>query len=470
MKHFPFEPIFLLCLLVTLVGYGQHYAADMDGGEVMIPTVAKGLLSFWDYPRSPDATLAEYYNEKESTERLTPYVNWGPLHPYLVAISFKIFGISNFSARLPSLLFGFGILAFAYFFCKKILNESNGYLTALLLITSPLFLVYANNANYDVPMAFFLVASTYCLAYYLKTNKKKYLALSSIALGAGFWTKYTLTLAIVPDLIYIRQRKRALMFLGIFLIIASLLALYFTSRLGAEGVEKQFAKQAMRYFKNDGLFYRESTLGILWQFLKLTYPTLILGIVGFFALRKSKKKYERYAAYFAFLLFWLLLASSTKTLRHFAIILPFFAMLAGAGIRHLVRRGLYPIAVLLLLLHAHVLIINSGFVFTTDTGYSQLAPMFQKEFKLVGCDTRSIGYYANMEYYFSGKMRPGDFFNILSKDEKARYVVFCDYEGEFPRLGPKEIAEIKGYVTSRCKQMTDWRVTRGLSIFDCKEG
>lgn len=461
------EALFLGIILILFLGYGIFYQADFDGGEVIIPTIAKGLLSFWEYPRSVTAILAEYYTEEEDREVLSPYINWGPVVPYLVAISFKLFGISEFSARLPSLLFGFGTVLLSYLLSKKIMRGYGHYWTALLLCTSPLLLRYANNASYDIPMGFFLIASTYCITCYLKTNKKRYLELSGLMLGIGIWIKYTIILAIAPSALFLKNKKNIIRFIGVFFILVTALGAYFISIVGIKPTANMVLSQAMRYFSNDGVFYTQSNGEILSYLFRFEYPLIILSTLGFAYFAKSRKRYERYLAYLTLFLFVALLFSSTKTLRHFVIILPLFAIVATAGVTYLVRKKLRVFALLLLAIQVQVFVSSGSFVFYSDAQYSQISHLFDKQYKILGCETPSIGYYADMEYYFSGSIRAGEFFKILSTDKKVRYIVLCDYKNTFPRLELKEAERIEIYVRKTCRQIKSEKIANGLFIFDC---
>lgn len=74
-----------------------------------------------------------------------PYDRWDKFHIWLhkqplflwqIALSFKLFGISEFSLRLPSVIFGC-ILVFASYRVGKILvNERTGFLMSILIISS----------------------------------------------------------------------------------------------------------------------------------------------------------------------------------------------------------------------------------------------------------------------------------------------------------------------------------------------
>lgn len=78
-----------------------------------------------------------------------------------VAISFALFGESETSARLPSALFGGGVLALAYAFCRREYDQKTGAFSVLVLATAPLFIALARHVIFDMTLTFFVIASIF---------------------------------------------------------------------------------------------------------------------------------------------------------------------------------------------------------------------------------------------------------------------------------------------------------------------
>ena len=93
---------------------------------------------------------------------ITPHENFHvvldkPIFFYwMIAASFKIFGLSAWSARLPSALAAFACLVVVYRFCLTRWGRWEAYWSVLILLTSMEFFILARTVIFDMPLAFFL--------------------------------------------------------------------------------------------------------------------------------------------------------------------------------------------------------------------------------------------------------------------------------------------------------------------------
>lgn len=78
-----------------------------------------------------------------------------------VAISLAMFGDSETAARIPSAVFGIGVLALTYWFCRRKYGVRCAALAAIVLATMPLFLVNARTVIFDIALCFFTVAAIF---------------------------------------------------------------------------------------------------------------------------------------------------------------------------------------------------------------------------------------------------------------------------------------------------------------------
>ena len=88
----------------------------------------------------------------------TPSENNGILLTYMISFFYKIFGVSDFWARFPSVLFGVGCIPLIYILGKRLFNDFVGVVSALL-ITVSLYHVYWSRIgrNYAIFVFFFLL-------------------------------------------------------------------------------------------------------------------------------------------------------------------------------------------------------------------------------------------------------------------------------------------------------------------------
>ena len=96
-----------------------------------------------------------------------PRINKPPLFYWTVALSYKIFGINEFSSRLPSVLAAIGTVVITYAWRKRYrgkfqdLPVKNGFWTGMILMTSPLFYFIARFCITDMLLTFFVSATMY---------------------------------------------------------------------------------------------------------------------------------------------------------------------------------------------------------------------------------------------------------------------------------------------------------------------
>lgn len=117
------------------------------------------------------------------------YLDKPHLHFWLAAFSFKIFGVHEWSYRLPAVVFSI-IGAWSTFRLGKLLyNAETGRLAALILVTAQAFIL----ANHDVRTDAVLTGSTilgiWGLIEFIKREKLKHMVLGAIGIGLAFSTK-----------------------------------------------------------------------------------------------------------------------------------------------------------------------------------------------------------------------------------------------------------------------------------------
>ena len=117
------------------------------------------------------------------------YLEKPPLVYWATALSFKIFGENDFSARLFVGLCAWGCILLAYFIGKNIRDEKTGLYAAMLLTISTFPFVLGRINILDTPLTFFVCLSIW-LGYLAVQKQKKYLFyLFYLACALGFLTK-----------------------------------------------------------------------------------------------------------------------------------------------------------------------------------------------------------------------------------------------------------------------------------------
>jgi 4-amino-4-deoxy-L-arabinose transferase-like glycosyltransferase len=122
-----------------------------------------GNSRFWDQDEGYYATVAyEMYKRGDwivptFNEQLfahkPPMMFWGML------LGFHTLGVSEFSARLPSAIFGFGSVLLVYFLGRRIFDRTSGLIAGLVMASCLMFTVVSRSATADAHLSFFVLLS-----------------------------------------------------------------------------------------------------------------------------------------------------------------------------------------------------------------------------------------------------------------------------------------------------------------------
>ncbi|MEW6213760.1 MAG: glycosyltransferase family 39 protein [Nitrospirota bacterium] len=147
-----------------------------------------GSVSFFDVD---EAVFAEATKEMfQSGNWITPTYNGEnrydkPIFFYwLMAASYKLFGINEFAARFPSAMASLLLALSVFFFVRYFLDSKNALYATISLVLSVYFLVYSHAAVTDITLTLFITLSI--CSFYLSVTGIPY---SSLRKG-GSWYIY----------------------------------------------------------------------------------------------------------------------------------------------------------------------------------------------------------------------------------------------------------------------------------------
>lgn len=101
-----------------------------------------------------------------------PRINKPPLFYWTVAVSYIIFGVNEFSSRLPSALAAIGTALVTYAWGKRFGGCKNGFWAAMALLASPLYFLVSRFCITDMLLSFFVCGSLYLFfVEYLEVKK-----------------------------------------------------------------------------------------------------------------------------------------------------------------------------------------------------------------------------------------------------------------------------------------------------------
>jgi 4-amino-4-deoxy-L-arabinose transferase-like glycosyltransferase len=132
-------------LLMTLPNLGAHSLWDMDEG--VNAEAAREMLESGNW-------ITPYYNYELRTAK--PAMMY-----WFLALSYQAFGVNEFAARLPAVLFGLGSVLVTYEFGRRLFSASTGLLSGLILASSIEFCLISHAATPDPPLIFFFTLAMY---------------------------------------------------------------------------------------------------------------------------------------------------------------------------------------------------------------------------------------------------------------------------------------------------------------------
>lgn len=119
-----------------------------------------------------------------------------PLHVWLTAFSFQLFGPGEASARLVSAFAGALTIPILYAIGRKWMNSSVGLFAALLFGLNPFVTFFARQGQFDTLLVFFLTVSVYCILEAQRTHNWTWPLLSGAAIGCALMTKLFVAMGI----------------------------------------------------------------------------------------------------------------------------------------------------------------------------------------------------------------------------------------------------------------------------------
>ena len=193
-----------LLLVLLLVAAAIPYLVNLD------------VSSIWD---ANEAFYAQTPREMmEAGDYVTPSFNFQlrmnkPVLSYWnVAASYHLFGVSEWSERLPIALGGLAIIATAFALGRLAGGTIAGLLAALVLSTSPRLLLLARRIIIDIHITMWmgLVLLFFALAEVRPDRRRLYLCLMYGAAGFGVLTKGPVAVFVpaVVFFIYLASQKR----------------------------------------------------------------------------------------------------------------------------------------------------------------------------------------------------------------------------------------------------------------------
>ena len=139
-RHYRWLALITLAIAALNLGYRLDREIVTTWDESLYATSAAEMVKSGDWLVTTFHGDVDYYNTKP------------PLNVWLIASSFKLFGINLWALRLPSFLAAFATIAVVQTWCRRVLNATTAILATLVLSTTFGFL-YVHSARSGNPDA-----------------------------------------------------------------------------------------------------------------------------------------------------------------------------------------------------------------------------------------------------------------------------------------------------------------------------
>ena len=126
----------------------------------------------------------------------------GPFQFHFVALTYFLFGASDFTSRIPTALFSVAIVWMVWHW-RRYLGKWGALIASFLMVISPYMLYYGRYVRNESFVGFSGVVMLYAMLRHLEVGGKKYLFLLAGALALHFTTKETSFIYAAQALIYL---------------------------------------------------------------------------------------------------------------------------------------------------------------------------------------------------------------------------------------------------------------------------
>lgn len=175
------EDFYLFALLVIIAGVMRF--VDLDGRAYHYDESLHAFYSWKLY-------IGEGYQHNAMMHG--PFQFIGP------AFVFKLFGASDYTARLLAAFFGTALVALPYFLRRE-LGRAGALLTSILFAFSPAMIYLSRFIREDIYTLVWTLLFVICLWRYIESGKSRYLFIGAASISLSFCTKETtyITVAIL---------------------------------------------------------------------------------------------------------------------------------------------------------------------------------------------------------------------------------------------------------------------------------
>ena len=156
------DPRWPLAAALTLLIIGLLRVASLSQPALLDNTESRYGGIAWQMHESGDWVTPRIHVHGE----LKPFNAKPPLEFWLAAISYRAFGVCEWSARLPSFFLGLALVAATICFTARLWDKATAALAGIILASSVLFFVLSGACDLDVPLTVGVAGAMICFALF----------------------------------------------------------------------------------------------------------------------------------------------------------------------------------------------------------------------------------------------------------------------------------------------------------------
>lgn len=372
-----------------------------------------------------------------------------PLHIWLVAIFFKLFGVSELTLRLPSAISATLIVLIIYIFSLKVLkNRWIGLLGSLIILSSMGFpdIHIGRSGDYDALLTLFTFLGSIFTFIYFQNFNKKYLYYAGLFWTLAILTKSVAGLLLIPGIILFSVFDKKILklikqpsFWKTFLLLILTIGIYYGGReILNHGYLKAVLNEEIlgRYQKDIGSggsnFWYYWNLMASFRFQKWIYFVPISILAFFFTKEKIIKQFIFYAYLLVISYFIIISKSETRQLWYDAQLYPLASLLVASFIVLFIKKipfllRFFPILILCFYMQRYIRT-NIAYIHRPDLDKSMSCIKYGYLFRDSNIDKSNfIGVHndvcSSFQFYFeSNNLTTKTIDNIIVKDK----ILTCD--------------------------------------------
>ena len=160
---------------------------------ILVTTVLSRFIMLGERTMSHDETnhVVPAYDFSQGNGYVYDPISHGPLQFHLIALSYTLFGDSDFSARVPDAVFGIAVVVFAIFAFKRYLGRLGALIAGFLFTISPYISYYSRYTRNEIYIVFWGMALIWGVLRYLELGRKRTLIFITIITALHFTDKAT---------------------------------------------------------------------------------------------------------------------------------------------------------------------------------------------------------------------------------------------------------------------------------------